>query len=431
MLIDHTDAGDVPAGQPEHLYVVHDALGSVVGLTNDPAALDALDPNYPGAGGSGGGSGSGGSGGGTGGGSGGGTGGGAGGGAGIMPALVERYDYDPYGATYIAYRLPSTYDDASETRDPDLLTDPAAWQPCESSRFGNPFLWTAQRYDPGVRLYRFLFRTYSPTLGRWMQRDPLEYVDGVSLYQYTGSSPLILSDALGLHGVTAAGGGAAGGVVIARHLAVIGSIMALMRAAPDAETLERLLTEAQFAIRQLEELLATLTAASAVDLARLHAELMALFQAKQDALAAAGAKAIADRERQRAAKAAKEAHAKKQQARKASRRCREQEHRVGKSRSKADKHEKGRARRQRDQERSRGGSAGCDSSFPPPPFAAALRDMGARPPASHFGDVMRPRPRVTQQPGKEPVWSPGLSERDEDDCDESEEDEPALGATPS
>ncbi|MBK9127945.1 MAG: hypothetical protein IPM13_09105 [Phycisphaerales bacterium] len=198
VLIDHTDAGDVPAGQPEHLYVVHDALGSVVGLTNDPAALDALDPNYPGAGGSGGGSGSGGSGGGTGGGSGGGTGGGAGGGAGIMPALVERYDYDPYGATYIAYRLPSTYDDASETRDPDLLTDPAAWQPCESSRFGNPFLWTAQRYDPGVRLCHFLFRTYSPTLGRWMQRDPAGYVDGVSLYEYVRISPVTWLDREGL-----------------------------------------------------------------------------------------------------------------------------------------------------------------------------------------------------------------------------------------
>ncbi|MBK9126408.1 MAG: hypothetical protein IPM13_01210 [Phycisphaerales bacterium] len=134
-----------------------------------------LDPSYPG-GGSGGGSG-GGAGGGSGGGAGSGSGGGAGGGAGILPALVERYDYDPYGATYIACRLPSTYDDASETRDPNHLTDPAAWQPCESSRFGNPFLWTAQRYDPAVRLYHFLFRTYSPTLsagcsatrrGMWM-----------------------------------------------------------------------------------------------------------------------------------------------------------------------------------------------------------------------------------------------------------------------
>ncbi|MBK9128170.1 MAG: RHS repeat-associated core domain-containing protein [Phycisphaerales bacterium] len=191
VLIDHTDAGDVPAGLAENLYYVHDALGSVVGLTNDPAALAALDPNLPGGGGGGGGSGGGGGGGGSG-------GGGVGGTTGILPALVERYDYDPYGATYIACRDPSTYDSAAETRDPGLLTDPAAWQPCDASRFGNPFLWTAQRYDPGVGLYHFLFRTYSPTLGRWMQRDPLGYVDAVSLIQYVASNPASLHDPTGL-----------------------------------------------------------------------------------------------------------------------------------------------------------------------------------------------------------------------------------------
>ncbi|MBK9127939.1 MAG: hypothetical protein IPM13_09075 [Phycisphaerales bacterium] len=107
-------------------------------------------------------------------------------------------DYDPYGATYIACRDPNTYDDAGETRDPHLLTDSAAWQPCESSRFGNPFLWTAQRYDPAVRLYHFLFRTYSPTLGRWMQRDPLRYIDSMNIYQYVGSMPTYYVDPLGL-----------------------------------------------------------------------------------------------------------------------------------------------------------------------------------------------------------------------------------------
>ncbi|MBK9126410.1 MAG: hypothetical protein IPM13_01220 [Phycisphaerales bacterium] len=173
VLIDHTGAGDVPAGQPEHLYFVHDALGSAVGLTNDPAALAALDPNYPGGGGSGG---------------------GVGGTTGILPALVERYDYDPYGATYIACRMPSTYDEASETRDPHLLTDSAAWQPCELSRFDNPLLWTAQRYDPGVRLYHFLVRTYSPTLGRWIQRDPIASPQRFASYEYAISSPLGLID---------------------------------------------------------------------------------------------------------------------------------------------------------------------------------------------------------------------------------------------
>ena len=79
-------------------------------------------------------------------------------------------------------------------------------------RFGNPFLWTSQRYDAGVGLYHFPFRSYSPRLGRWLQRDPLGYVDGVNLYQYVASMPTRLVDLWGLdpHGEDGenSGGGA-------------------------------------------------------------------------------------------------------------------------------------------------------------------------------------------------------------------------------
>jgi RHS repeat-associated protein len=44
-----------------------------------------------------------------------------------------------------------------------------------ASRYGNPFMWTGQRYDATTGQYHFWARTYSPSLGRWMQRDPLEY----------------------------------------------------------------------------------------------------------------------------------------------------------------------------------------------------------------------------------------------------------------
>ena len=33
-------------------------------------------------------------------------------------------------------------------------------------------------------LYTVRFRTYSPTLGRWLERDPAGYVDGMGLYEY-------------------------------------------------------------------------------------------------------------------------------------------------------------------------------------------------------------------------------------------------------
>jgi RHS repeat-associated protein len=116
------------------------------------------------------------------------------GGVGVPPAdpipgtLVERYDYDPYGRTYIEHWDPTANDNAG------------GWVRTTASFYGNPIAWTAQRYDAGVGLYQFYARTYSPELGRWLQRDPLGYVDGVNLYEYVRSSPAGLVDPLGFCG---------------------------------------------------------------------------------------------------------------------------------------------------------------------------------------------------------------------------------------
>ena len=61
----------------------------------------------------------------------------------------------------------------------------------DRSRYGNPFMWTGQRYGATLRLYHFLFRSYSPTLGRWLQRDPSgsRYCDGANMYAYVRSNP--------------------------------------------------------------------------------------------------------------------------------------------------------------------------------------------------------------------------------------------------
>ena len=152
MMVDHTDAGEMTAAEgAEVLHYVRDALGSVVGLVDadDPDATP--DP--------------------------------------IPAKLVERYDYDPYGKTYVEYWDATAGGGAGAW----IRTADAA------SHFGNPFMWTSQRYDQTVGLYHFPFRSYSPELGRWLQRDPLGYVDGVSLYQYVGSHPTMFADPLGLY----------------------------------------------------------------------------------------------------------------------------------------------------------------------------------------------------------------------------------------
>jgi RHS repeat-associated protein len=106
--------------------------------------------------------------------------------------------------------------------------DPTVGPPEDASRFGNPFLWTGQRYEPATGLYHFLYRSYNPTLGRWLQKDPMgvqglaggapaisansspgtvqldagagkEYDDGMGAYRYAHSNPPNLTDPQGLY----------------------------------------------------------------------------------------------------------------------------------------------------------------------------------------------------------------------------------------
>ncbi|MCC5830617.1 MAG: hypothetical protein JJU36_14315, partial [Phycisphaeraceae bacterium] len=85
--------------------------------------------------------------------------------------VVERYLYDPYGRVMF------------------LKPD---WSPQEvtghddgaASAFGNEILFTGYRWNPapGTGTYHARNREYHPLLGRFMQRDPLGYVDGGNLY---------------------------------------------------------------------------------------------------------------------------------------------------------------------------------------------------------------------------------------------------------
>jgi RHS repeat-associated protein len=47
-------------------------------------------------------------------------------------------------------------------------------------------------------LYTVRFRTYSPTLGRWLERDPAGYVDGMGLYEYVRGGATSAVDPWGL-----------------------------------------------------------------------------------------------------------------------------------------------------------------------------------------------------------------------------------------
>lgn len=78
-----------------------------------------------------------------------------------LGGVVERYEYDIYG-TVIRFNGSGT--------------------PIPTTLIGNYYLYTGRYYDAESGLYEFRARAYSPRLGRFVQQDPIGYVDGLNLY---------------------------------------------------------------------------------------------------------------------------------------------------------------------------------------------------------------------------------------------------------
>jgi RHS repeat-associated protein len=140
--------GEPPAPPIPHLlnvyHFLHDALGSVIGVVDDAGDL------------------------------------------------VERTTYDPYGKPFIEKGGADANEGAGDFV---ASSEPTSGLPVSS--VSNPFGFTGHRYDAAVGLYHTLFRSYNPILGRWLQRDPYQYVDALNLYASFRSAPLRFVDQFG------------------------------------------------------------------------------------------------------------------------------------------------------------------------------------------------------------------------------------------
>ena len=118
-----------------------------------------------------------------------------------LGTVSERYEYDAYGNCTI---WDSTWTERT--------------QPADTSQYPNPYLFTGRRIDyldsGDLPLMYYRHRSYDTYTGRFLQHDPLginptggkwnsfeprkQYVDGMNLYDYLQSNPLLSFDPSGL-----------------------------------------------------------------------------------------------------------------------------------------------------------------------------------------------------------------------------------------
>lgn len=118
--------------------------------------------------------------------------------------IAEYYSYDAFG-------VPNMYGPAN--------------LPLAASAIGNDILYTARQYEPEYRVYHYRNREMDPVTGRFVQRDPLEYLDGLNAYAYVNNNVINRVDPDGLvdwwgaagatFGIIVNGIGAAGSAVFA------------------------------------------------------------------------------------------------------------------------------------------------------------------------------------------------------------------------
>lgn len=80
------------------------------------------------------------------------------------------------------------------------------------SKITNPLRFPGQYYDQETGLHHNYFRDYDPSLGRYLQIDPVGFRGGVNVYLYVYSNPLNMFDDAGttpVHAIGAAAGGLA------------------------------------------------------------------------------------------------------------------------------------------------------------------------------------------------------------------------------
>ncbi len=105
----------------------------------------------------------------------------------------------PASADWNLDGTPNTTDSAEYQADYYALTSTSwAYGDLTLADTGNRKGYAGYELDPLTDQYHVRHRVYEPQLGRWTKRDPLGYVDGVSVYEYVRARPVRYTDPRGL-----------------------------------------------------------------------------------------------------------------------------------------------------------------------------------------------------------------------------------------
>jgi RHS repeat-associated protein len=127
---------------------------------------------------------------------------------------AASYSYDARGRlTQVMYDDGATiayeYDGAGNRTNTAASSGPSpAWS---ASLTGSGFRFTGRRLDAETGLYYYRARYYSPTLGRFLQPDPIGYAGGANLYAYVDNDPFNRVDPMGTDPQQPGGGEPGGG----------------------------------------------------------------------------------------------------------------------------------------------------------------------------------------------------------------------------
>jgi len=89
-------------------------------------------------------------------------------------SLVSRYRYDPFGNTISSSGTLAAV---------------------------NTYRFSSKETEPISDFYYYLYRWYSPSLQRWVNRDPIGENGGINIYGYVANNPINYVDPLGLWGI--------------------------------------------------------------------------------------------------------------------------------------------------------------------------------------------------------------------------------------